>query len=490
MAGHSIQSVLGRAVVAGLVAGVLTASTAPVVGAGSPPRIGHARRAISPVGTLVRFRPTDGGQDPQGSGYSVPSRHVCGPHLCVHWVSSTDDAPPLSDANGNGLPDQVDRTLSTFEAAWAFEIGKLGFRPPMSDAASRNHGPDGRLDIYLADIGRVDLDGYVATDDPHSSDNNYAYRNYSAYIVVDDDFSTSQLGSTGGFDGLRVTAAHELFHAVQYAYDAGEDGWLMEGTAAWMEDQFADDVNTDRAWLRQSPLTQPWIPVDSSEGLHEYGAWIFWRYLSESMGSGTSDTSIIRRIWELAADRPGAPNLFSARAVEVALHDRGRGFGGVLAAFGSWNVAPAAFYREGVAYPRAPIVRSFRLDGHHAVTGWSTIRLNHLATAAVSFAPAIDAPMHSWLRVMIDAPPSGDGSGARVMIEQRSGVIREIAVTLDRRGDADLRLPFGRQGVSRIVVVMANASTNFDCWTGAGYSCNGRSHADQAPFSYVASLIR
>jgi hypothetical protein len=35
---------------------------------------------------------------------------------------------------------------------------------------------------------------------------------------------------------LKVTAAHEFFHAVQFAYDIGEDGWLMESTATWMEE--------------------------------------------------------------------------------------------------------------------------------------------------------------------------------------------------------------------------------------------------------------
>ncbi len=64
--------------------------------------------------------------------------------------------------------------------------------------------------------------------------------------------------------GLRATAAHEFFHAVQFAYDSSEDAWLTEGTAVWMEDRVADDVNANRRWLRSSPLVHPWVPVDSS----------------------------------------------------------------------------------------------------------------------------------------------------------------------------------------------------------------------------------
>ena len=180
------------------------------------------------------------------------------------------------------MPDQVDATLGAFETAWRVEVVQMGFRAPRSDGSSADHGPNDLLDVYLADVGASGLTGYVATDDPHADDDTYQYRDYSAYIVVDDDFSVAQLGSSGGLGGLRATAAHEFFHAVQYAYDSSEDAWLTEGTAVWMEDVVADDVDANRRWLRSSALVHPWVPIDSSRGLNEYGAWIFWRFLTES----------------------------------------------------------------------------------------------------------------------------------------------------------------------------------------------------------------
>ncbi len=452
---------------------------------------GSSRLAAETASGLpISRRPTGGNADPQGDGYSVPSKHVCGPHLCVYWVSSTADAPPATDGNHNQVPDQVDRTLAAFEVAWAAEVGRMGFRAPKSDITSRDHGPDGRLDVYLADVGAGNLDGYVATDDPHASDDSYLYRDYSAYVVVDNDFSTSQLGSSGGLGGLRVTAAHEFFHAVQYAYDSGEDDWLMEGTAVWMEDQVADDVNANRIWLRESPLAHPWVPVDSSQGLNEYGAWIFWRFLTESHGAGGSDPSLVRRVWELAADAPGDPNLFSARAVLKALASRHRSLASALAGFGVWNLAPAVFYEEGAAYPSSPIVRHHRVSVRRPIAGWSTLHLNHLSTGAVSFEPGSGSPATASLRLVLDAPPTNTGSAARVMVFQRSGFLRVIPVTLNQQGDADLRVPFGATQVLRVVLVYANASTSFRCWTGAGYSCNGLSRADRMPFSYLAALVR
>jgi hypothetical protein len=440
-------------------------------------------------GSPVSLRPTDGDADPQGHGYSVPSEHVCGPHVCVHWVIATSDAPPLLDGNHDLVPDQADATLLAFETAWRIEVDQMGFRAPKPDGTSADHGPNDKLDVYVADMGASGLSGYVATDDPHAQDESYPYRDYSAYIVVDDDFSVTQLGADGGLGGLRATAAHELFHAVQYAYDSGEDAWLTEGTAAWMEDIVADDVDANRRWLHSSAIAHPWVPIDSSRGLNEYGAWVFWRFLTESQGTRDPDQALIRTVWELAAQGPGDPGLFSAEALQEALDSRGRSLAGALATFGSWNLAPAAFYDEGAAYPRAPVTEHHRVSDHHPAAGWSTLQLNHLATDAVSFEPQAGSPGKASLRLLLDAPPRETGSAARILIVLRSGSLRLVPLTLDADGDADVRVPFSSWQVSRIVLVYANASTSFQCWTGAGYSCNGRSRADEMPFRYLVTLV-
>jgi hypothetical protein len=453
--------------------------------ASAPSRLDAERASGSPV----RRRPTDGGGDPEHHGYAVSSLFVCGGHVCVHWVRSTSDAPPSFDGNHNLVPDQVERTLDAFEAAWRTEVVGIGFRPPRSDATSIDHGPNADLDVYLVDLGADGLGGYIATDDPRATEDGYLFRDYSAYIVVDNDFSVTQLGSSGGEGGLQVTAAHEFFHAVQYAYDSGEDDWMMEGTAVWIEDQVADDVNANRSWLGESMLTHPWVPVDSSRGLNEYGSWIFWRFLTESEDAHGTDPTLIRRVWELAADGPGDLDLFSARAVAQTLGVRHRSLAGALAGFGIWNQAPAAFYEEGTVYPQAPVERHHRVSPQHPMAGWATMQLNHLTTGAASFEPGAGTSTTASLRLMLDGPAKRTGSAARVLIVMRSGALRVVPVTLDRDGNADVRLPFGSRDVRRVVLVFANANTSFHCWTGAGYSCNGRSRADGIPFSYLAALV-
>ena len=117
------------------------------------------------------------------------------------------------------------------------------------------------------------LYGYCAPEGSGSA------RDRKAYCVLDDDytgFPRTQL------ENVQVTAAHEYFHAVQYAYDATEASWFMEATATWAEDEVYDAVNDNVQYLRAGQLGRPDLPLDRSytNGNH-YGNWIFFRYLTE-----------------------------------------------------------------------------------------------------------------------------------------------------------------------------------------------------------------
>ena len=42
----------------------------------------------------ILARPTDGASDPYSDGYLVPSEKKCKGNFCMHWVTTTEDAPP------------------------------------------------------------------------------------------------------------------------------------------------------------------------------------------------------------------------------------------------------------------------------------------------------------------------------------------------------------------------------------------------------------
>jgi hypothetical protein len=293
---------------------------------------GPKRRAAA----RILARPTD--RRDAIHGYRTAARRTCDPRLCFWWVTRTSDAPSLRDANGNRIPDWVDTTRRVFRTVWAAEIGRFGYRRPRSDVRSRNDGGNAKLDVYIADVGRQGLYGYCTTDEP----GHLRRRSVSAYCVVDDDFARRQFqGSAVGLRALKVTAAHEFFHAIHFNYDWLEDLWLMEGTAAWIEDEVYDGVNDNLQYLRTSPIGERlfWLPLDyynpdpsEVDAGYKYGVWIFWRYLSERFGR-----SVIREIWE----RAGA-GTYSLRATVTTLARRGVAFADVLTDFGVANFYPTS----------------------------------------------------------------------------------------------------------------------------------------------------
>jgi hypothetical protein len=121
-------------------------------------------------------------------------------------------------ADGDGAPDWAERSLGALETAFA-RFDRLGYRRPRSDLSSATPEVDGRLDVYLGDLGRHGYFGYCTTDDGAA----WRSRRVSAYCVLDNDYLDPRLGLDSPIAGLRATAAHELFHAVQFAYDWLED---------------------------------------------------------------------------------------------------------------------------------------------------------------------------------------------------------------------------------------------------------------------------
>ena len=128
-----------------------------------------------------------------------------------------------------------------------------GYARPLSDTRSRPRAQPTQARRLRRRRRLRGLYGYCTSDDPSRR----TARAVSAYCVVDDDFARSQFsGSANGLRALKVTAAHEFFHAVQFAFDWLEDLWLMEGTAAWIEDEVYDSVNDNIQYLRTSPVSE------------------------------------------------------------------------------------------------------------------------------------------------------------------------------------------------------------------------------------------
>lgn len=221
-------------------------------------------------------------------------------HFVIHWTNGSDggdikDAPPLDDLNNNNVPDYVEKLAGILEYVWSVTNKTYGYPLPPSDASEPNNqyntNPNGKYDVF---IHAMDYCGYTIPEQwnpithPHG-------KSYS-YIGINNKLD---------YQILKVTAAHEFFHAIQFYYDCGEQLWWKEATAVWMEDEIYDEVNDYINYINKSyynPKTgeyipawvkAPYISLTTANGWHEYGDVIFAKFLSERMGR-----KIIKDIWE------------------------------------------------------------------------------------------------------------------------------------------------------------------------------------------------
>jgi hypothetical protein len=463
-------------------------------------RLGELPAAERRDARALLARPDDGSVPPWTHAWprGARSTKACESNMCFHWLTGAtrDDAPNLTDASGNGIPDWVDTTIATFQNVWQTEVVTLGYRAPLSDISSFNNGGDGRLDVYLANLGRDSLFGYCTSDDPRL-DGGYAFYDISAYCVVDDDFANfGREWSPEQF--LQVTAAHEFHHASQFAYDAVEDIWFMEGDAMWIEGEVFPDVTDRWDYLDTSPLGNPSRALDHGVNNYEYGAWVFFRFLSEHF----ADPAVIREAWDHAdgsGDSDGigpdevGPNEYSMEAVGSATSARGENLASAFTLFTRWNRSPARYYEEGADYPIPAAAAKYALKPSAPTTGWKTVKLRHLASAHYSLKPGRGASATGKVRVAVDLPNLVTKPAATLLVFLKSGALSVKPISLNSLGNGAKTVSFGRGVVSRVAVLLTNASVRFNlgtCWSfTTTYSCGGALARDEnRAYSFKAKL--
>ena len=436
----------------------------------------------------ILARPT---MDDGGSGdepeYVSPAGRLCGAHVCVHWVEDTSDDAVQGDANNDAdistVPAWVRTTLATMESVYAKEVTSLGYRAPLPDGTL---GGNSKVDVYLADVGDAGQYGYCQTDQPNPD----RTRTVFGFCVLDNDYSPSQYRTNTPLENLRVTAAHEFFHVVQFAYDWTEDFWLMEGTAAWMEDEVYDGVNDNLQYLGESPLSYPYVPLDYWEPnvYMPYGSWVFWKFLSESTGPGATDNpGVVRKVWDAAAG-----SAYSTQALKRVLVARGSNFPRTFSRFGTWTRHPARYFSEGRyhKYPRAPLDKSFTLTRNGRSTGYWTGPLDHMAHSFVRFTPGGTLTGTWRLRVNVNMANVSRGSVARVVVHKRSGGISVWRIRLNSAGNGTRVVGFRRAYVKDIELNLVNTSTRFRCGQQTTLTCGGVPYDDRLPAKFSAAAIR
>jgi hypothetical protein len=356
-------------------------------------------------------------------------------HFCVHFTPTGGilSGPDATD------PAWAQTTSDTLEHVYAYEVGTLGYRPPVNDG-------DGRTDVTLKDIGSQ---GYYGACQPATSD-----VKTQASCILDNDFSASQFpGPTSPLGDLEVTAAHEFFHAIQFGYNTYQQRWLLEGSAVWMEDQVYPGVNDYLQYVRAGgAIVNPRTPIDTDDQSQWYAATLFWKFLSESR----HDQSIVRQVWNQASTYESRTAL---QDVVNVLAARRLSFGAEFGLFGVWNTLPPHTYLDRPLYPSPAYWAHARLTRSAPDTGWQRVVLNHLTNASMMIRPGSSLPRRTVLRLSVNAPYSPIG-WATVQVRMHNGQVLVYNVPLNNQGDGSKVVTFDPRRVSSVILIATNASTH------------------------------
>jgi len=209
----------------------------------------------------------------------------------VHYDTTGTDAPAMLNILGQRRPGTADEfadsVASSARYSFNYIVDSLGYPPPPSDGGA---GGDNRYDIYITELGNT-----YGTTSP--DDNGAAGYRTSSFIQIDNDFIFVNPASNKGIPALRVTMAHEFFHAVQmgnYGFWYGDISFY-EISSVWIEDVVYTDVNDYYQYLR-SPnghFMNPDIPFTTANGSIEYSRGIWGQYIEKRFGRDA-----MKRSWE------------------------------------------------------------------------------------------------------------------------------------------------------------------------------------------------
>ncbi len=317
----------------------------------------------------------------------------------------------------------------------------MGYTPPPFDGTVG--GGANQYDVYLHKYSGAY--GVTFSDGSVTSYGTPPRTAYKSYIFVDPTYDG--FGYADRLEPLKVTAAHEYFHAIQFAYSISAGGWFMEISSTWMEDILYDDINDYRLYLPHF-FNYPQYGLDKENGAHEYAACIFGHYISENFTNFR-----MRRIWDNTVNA-GAGSAMSA--IENALLEIGTNRSDVFSDFTVWNYLTGArangthlTYSEGMYFPSINIAATYSA---YPVSEKSS-KLEYLSTYYYHFNPIV-APTNLTLSFSQIQSSSWKG---KVVVDS-SGVYKSYNIDLSSGSGTGKVLSFHNK--TRAVFIPARVASS------------------------------
>jgi len=313
-------------------------------------------------------RPTDPGG---AAGYSYDTAASVMSYATtrakVFYGTSGPNAPPLVSTRADGVPDAVGLAGDAAEEALA-RYEQLGFRTPVPDTCPSNGG-DGRLDIYLVKFANADGATEVESCMGHAC---------SSWLLSDATFAGR--GYADISEGFRTVIPHEVFHAVQNAYDGTTiDRFWAEGTAQWaMKTLHPELMDLERHLPAFFSVSARSIDVPPLGLDYLYGTAVWPVFLTQRY-----DATLVRSVLEQEVNGTG-----SLAAVDAVLAAHSSSLASEFPLFVAWNActkdrAGTGGYASASTYPSINAPQELSGSAQAITTGFSNFTY-HLAVTAPS----------------------------------------------------------------------------------------------------------
>lgn len=344
-------------------------------------------------------------------------------HFRIAWTNSGPDAIPAEDLDASGVPDFVERVGAWSETAWTRFVD-AGFVAPHLDAGRVNISFRGMSAYGFTQV----VDGTPAI---------VLHRNFQG-------FPSNRDPDGSVFGAAKVTIAHELKHASQYATSGWTEGGWLEADATWAEDFVFDETDDYLHYLSyNSPVSAPagWLPASYEDCL--------WQHSLEQVYG----TELLVRFFERRADFPNEP---VTQTFDRTLRAYGSSLARGLETLGIWsyfsgaNAAgrPAGF-SEADQYPTPPL-RTYLADPGETSTDRVASMGTHLVLA--SRAGRVGRPELSFV---------GDRNATfslNAVITLLSGNRSVFRVPMVSPSSSSAALPFEWESVASVLILATNLS--------------------------------
>ncbi len=201
----------------------------------------------------------------------------------IQYETSGFHEVPAEDADNNDIPDYVEEVAAAADSSYRHEVQNLGYSDPI---------PSG--ETYIIEI--MNLQSYYG--EAYSIGGTTRFR-------VENDFSenfpTNQDPEGDMLGAMKVTVAHELKHAVQYAANEwrGESYSWREMDATLMEEVVYDNVNDYYNYIGSEGFNSIFLNPASSFYPGSYGHITWALYFDEKLGPG-----FWVDVWDIIDDNP------------------------------------------------------------------------------------------------------------------------------------------------------------------------------------------